>query len=337
MELRKAVMLAVVVLVAAVPASFAGGIITNGNGLYLGVNDQGHLNFLGNPTTTNGGGGGALGLAYTFPDGSIRDATSPGCLCEGWGVAATDGGTHSGGADIDEGGVQNLTLGSFVTDYVSGTPGTFATSTVTLTDLAGLQVTQDYRLSKDSNLFEDTVTITNNGASALTDVMYRRVMDWDVPPTEFNEYVTIKGTATTTDLLLSSDGGFSSPLPGTPVADIASCGVTVDFDHCGPADHGAVFDFGFGSLAAGESVTFKIYYGAAGDKSSIIASLANVGVELYSLGESSGPSEAGPSPVYAFGFSGVGGVPVAAPEPGTYAMLGAGLMALFAARKKIRS
>jgi hypothetical protein len=349
MKLRKVVMLAVVVLVAAVPASFAGGIITNGNGLYLGVNDQGHLNFSGDPAAVNAGSGGAIGIAYTFPDGSIRDATSPGCLCEGWGVAATDGAAvqHLGGADVSVGGVQNLALVSFATDYVSGTAGSFATSTTTLGDLTDLQVSQDYHVSKDNQLFEDIVTITNTGATTLTDIQYRRVMDWDVPPTEFNEYVTIKGAGTTTDLLLSGDNGFLDPRPGILTGSengrdisggLCDGGVNkTDFDHCGVLDHGAVFDFGFGSLGAGESVTFKIYYGAAADKSSIIASLANVGVELYSLGESSGPSEAGPSPVYAFGFSGVGGVPVATPEPATYGMLGTGLIALFALRRKLRS
>jgi len=62
------------------------------------------------------------------------------------------------------------------------------------------------------------VTIANSTASDLTDVRYVRVMDWDVPPTEFNEYVTIKGTTTTTLLELSHDDGFDTPNPLLPTA-----------------------------------------------------------------------------------------------------------------------
>ena len=39
-----------------------------------------------------------------------------------------------------------------------------------------------------------------------------------------------------------------------------------DFKDAGPADHGALFDFGFGKLAPHATVTFNIYYGAAGSE-----------------------------------------------------------------------
>ena len=44
-------------------------------------------------------------------------------------------------------------------------------------------------------------------------------MDWDIPPTEFNEYVTIKGAAAsaaspdTPKILYSGDNGFMRPDP----------------------------------------------------------------------------------------------------------------------------
>ena len=46
-----------------------------------------------------------------------------------------------------------------------------------------LQVQHDYHASTSSALFQGTVTLTNtDGTTALSDVRYRRAMDWDVPP-----------------------------------------------------------------------------------------------------------------------------------------------------------
>ena len=90
--------------------------------LALGVNTYGHLN-----TTRDGSGGisenpprilwnKATGIAYKWPssssvrsrwDGNLlagkwQDATSPGCLCEGWGVS---GNGYVGRANVSVGGV----------------------------------------------------------------------------------------------------------------------------------------------------------------------------------------------------------------------------------------
>src|SRR5258706_15558728 len=72
----------------------------------LGVNDNGGLNTTPNITSNAV----ATGLAFRFPDGTYRDATSPGCLCEGWGVSFNN--TTSGFANADvpvSGGSANLT------------------------------------------------------------------------------------------------------------------------------------------------------------------------------------------------------------------------------------
>ena len=90
-------------------------------------------------------------------------------------------------------------------------------------------------------------------------------MDWDVPPTEFNEYVTIKGTATTTFLELSHDDGFATVRSARcpPARSIAGT-TDVDFTDNGPNDHGAYFRFNFGTLADNAKREFDIFYGAAG-------------------------------------------------------------------------
>ena len=90
------------------------------------------------------------------------------------------------------------------------------------------------------------------------------------------------------------------------------------------ADHGSLFDFGFGSLAPGATTTFSTYYGAAGNEVDALAALVDVGAEAYSLGQPStvdGPTLGTPN-TFVFAFTGVGGgsaFPDAAPG-GPYAV-----------------
>jgi hypothetical protein len=315
--------------------------------VFLGVRDLGNLNQEGGPVV-NGGEPGATGIAYSGPStgGTVQDATSPGCLCEGWGVSATATGsaiTASGFANVFS-GTGGLTLGSFVTDdaAVSATPphGTFATSTVSITGFAalggGVTVSQAYTVAVPGRLFQDAVTITNNTGETLTDVRYVRVMDWDVPFTEFSDIVSIVGTGTTTLLEFSNDQGFATadPLAGDP-SEIVAGTTNVDFLDSGPEDHGAYFRFNFGSLAAGESATFSVFYGAAPTEALMLAALGAVDIELFSLGQSSPPSgdpALGTPITYAFGFAGVGGEPIvpspSVPNPGSLLLLGFGAAGL---------
>lgn len=103
------------------------------------------------------------------------------------------------------------------------------------------------------------MTIENLSGATIATVQYRRVMDWDVEPTAFSEYVTIqRGTASA--ITYTSDDGFASSNPLSGPSSILFEGEAVD---SGPADHGALFDFAFGPLAAGGSLSFVIFYGAA--------------------------------------------------------------------------
>lgn len=325
----------------------AGAVITNPEGtVALGVNDEGHLNIAGAvPGSSTFDGNGAIGLSYiTHPAGGpanfYNDGTAPGCLCEGWGVSASG---ISGYANVSTDGVVNLTSTGF-----SSTAST-ATASVKVTSLPALTVTQAYAPATEAGaagvLFKDTVTITNTGLATLTDVKYVRVMDWDIPPTEFNEVVTIKGvpgalynaiTNPGGNLELSHDDGFESANPLDAVSDALNPGTTnTDFtDLLGStSDHGAFFRFRFGDLAAGESKTFSIYYGATTTEASALTALGAVGIELFSLGQSSsgtGPTVGDPF-TFIFGFKGVGGIVVvpptgAVPEPSTYGLIGAALL-----------
>jgi hypothetical protein len=261
-----------------------GAVITN-NTVQLGVNNTGDLNYACTNAETgcpgpSAGGAGPVGLRY-FP--SNLDSTSPGCPCEGWGMA--DDGSKLSGYANESSGTANVAVNSFTHDATS------AVSNVTITDpgIAGYSMTvvQDYHPSAASpNLYEDTVTVTNTGL-AFTDLRYRRAMDWDIEPTAFNEYSTIQGTSP--QLLFDSDNGFASSDPLVPAGSILATGAFTD---SGPADHGAVFDFGFGALAHNASKTFKVYYGAAPDETTALNALSTGGAQVYSLGESSCP-EAG--------------------------------------------
>lgn len=275
----------------------------------LGINDAGHLNFSGGEIPMNAG---AMGLAYRFPDGSLRDATAPGCLCEGWGVAVTrsDGSRVSGFAN-EAAGTGGLTGGTF-----SATT-TRATSQIGL-DAAPVVVTHAYGVSLASNLFQGNITITNTGSTTLTDLVYRRAMDWDIPNTEFAEYVTHKGVLANLEsnggaIRYASDNGFASSNPLDYAGYVRSGTVNTDFVDDGPSDHGSVFDFAFGELAAGESRTFNIYYGAAANEADALSALKTIRADVYSLGQSrSGSGSANDdAPTFIFAFGGVGSI-----EPG---------------------
>ena len=243
----------------------------------------------------------------------------------------------SGGVAI---GTDGLTLDSF-----ASTAST-ATSSVHLTALPGLSVTQAYAPSAaPTALFEDLVTITNNTGGTITDVRYVRVMDWDIPPTEFNEFVTIQGTGSTTLLEKSHNDGFDTADPLGFGIDTGLYGMgleDIDFVDEGPTDHGAYFRFNFCDLADGESYSFKIYYGAAANEADALAALGTVGTELYSLGQYSGDPTTGTQATYMFAFSGVGGEvivppPTGVPEPGTLLLMGSGLLGLYAARRRFKA
>jgi hypothetical protein len=316
-------------ILCSVQVAGAEAIISNGT-VMLGVNDQGHLNVSNAAGTVPISSGGTIpvGLRYVPTN---AESTAPGCLCEGWGVAnAGDGTTGYANISVD-GGPVNLGLVSF-----TNTAST-AVSTVNVTGgTSGIQVVHDYHPSTSANLYEVTVSITNTGASAISDLRYRRVMDWDVDPTTFREYVTIQGGAAATDVLFTSNNGFASANPLSGPSDIGFIG---DFVNQGPDDHGALFDFGFGALAAGDTFTFRTFYGAAGTIADAMTALGAVGAEVYSLGMPSsfapGDASFGEPNTFIFAFAGVGGDPVIpTPEPGTLVLLGSGLVGLIASRRR---
>jgi hypothetical protein len=143
------------------------------------------------------------------------------------------------------------------------------------------------------NAFQGNVSITNTGAEKILDVVYRRVMDWDVPPTEFSEYVSHFGVeqhleSAGGNVRFASNDGFATSDPRSGVGEISPFGsINVNFFQKGPADHGSVFDFAFGDLEPGQSRTFNIFYGAGANLAEAQSTIALLKPDVWSFGQSS--------------------------------------------------
>lgn len=323
MSIRKCISVAAVVLVVAAVASSAsaatqtncsnysrasanalltpGAIISNGT-VQLGVHQEGHLNVPGG-TPSSGSGTTVVGLRYVPTN---AESTAPGCLCEGWGVKDFLTGNWAGGNEAEGGLVGNVTL---TVESFTSTAST-ATSVVNVGGI--FRVTHDYKPSSSPNLYQVDVTIQNISA-AVVDLRYRRVMDWDIEPTAFAEYVTLITGGSPAVGNTTNDGfGSSEPFDGN-----TGIGFTGEFTDAGPDDHGALFDFNFGGLAPGASFSFVTYYGAADNEVNALAALASQGVTVYSLGQpsSAGGPDLGIPNTFMFGFSGTGGTPLPTPVP----------------------
>ena len=255
--------------------------VTNGL-VRLGINREGQLNVRGFDASS-GTGTTTVGLRYGPTN---ADALSPGCECEGWGVAdiARDLG---GSANQSWGGAHGLELVRAGFDTRAGT------SVVTAGGGAFRVTHEFYPAAETANLYEVRVTIANTtswlsmlagGYYGPLSPTYRRVMDWDVEPTAFSEYVTI-GTpdgSMPPEVVNSTNDGFASADPRAWASDLGGRGLFTDL---GPADHGALFDIALPEIDPGESVSFTMFYGAAASSAAAKSALGLVGAHIWSLAE----------------------------------------------------
>lgn len=254
-------------------ASVGPGLISNGT-VQLGVKASGVLIAPGGvPSTGTHDPGVGLRLVSSGYDG-----ISPDCDCEGWGVS---NGTVSGyayGSGSTNLSVQPITRTSDSARSEVTAAGTF----LVVHDYAPV-VGQPY-------LYRIAVSVTDltGGSQSLR---YRRVMDWDVEPTAFAEYVTIGSFGSPpASLMYTDNNGFRSSNPLVAPAPLGATGYFTDF---GPMDQGALFDLNFGTLGPNATKTFELFYGAAPNETVALSALQAVGAQAYSLGQPSNPG--GPS------------------------------------------
>lgn len=237
---------------------------------------------------------------------------------EAWGVSAN--GVAAGDAWRDA--VGNLNLISF-----SSTPTT-ATSVVSVDTLPSLVVTHHFTPAVSSSngaLFEVQVSLANTSViGTLTDLRYVRVVDWDVPPTPFYEFITVGGLPASNVSLVHNDG-FETANPLAFTDPIGSFPPNTNVTDWGVEDQGAYFLLKFGDLAPGEVKRFSLFYGAAYNEATAMSMLTSVGAEVYSLAQ---PSNDPTGNTFILAFKGVGGTPLGGPvipEPGTWALMLSGL------------
>ena len=295
-------------LVTARAAAYPESAIIDNGTVQLGVMPSGNLNAPGG-TPSSGEGTEFVGLRFVPTN---ADSTSPGCLCEGWGVASgsADGpGTNvgvRGFANEDRGGPYRLRVLEFSND---------ADSALSVVEVLGgesnqtpiMKVTHQFEpFTGSPNLYKVDVAVENLTGEPIKDLLYRRVMDWDIEPTAFSEYATIDGDSDSEFLRFTSDDGFAG---ADPLSGPSSINETGFFTDSGPDDHGALFDFGFGALAPLETRTFSIFYGAAPDEASAVSAVAAAQAEVWSFGQASTPDgpDLGTPNTFIFAFSGVGG------------------------------
>jgi hypothetical protein len=285
------------VTLAALASAAHGQAIIGTKTLVLGVGKLGNLNI---PYK-----GGIKGLALPKKDPlglnniglRVGDGSLSGVdrrfLGEGWGVGVATKVkgpfTYLDSCGVEAGSVDNVVAG---TGGFSGTNGGMtATSRTICGEQKKIGVTHEFGPSdKTKQLFKVKVTIKNLTKKPFPQVIYHRVMDWDVDPAADQEFVTIKGTGTA-NYDSSNNNGWCPPNPEDLVCTEAPSNIestdNVDFVDAGPEDQGAQFFLKFGKLEAGSSVSFTTYYGVAPNESSANKAIKDVGAKLFTFGQSS--------------------------------------------------
>ncbi|MCS6830591.1 MAG: hypothetical protein RMM08_04035, partial [Armatimonadota bacterium] len=239
-----------------------------------------------------------IGLRLT----GAGEAVAVGWWHEEWGVSAN--GVVAGDSLSPAFWLGNLNLVSF-----TSTP-TSATSVVSINTLPSLVIVHHFLPAVSSTmgaLFQVQVSLANTSVmGTLTDLRYVRVVDFDVPPTPFSEYITIGGLPAS-NVHLVHNNGFDTANPLASTTPLGSFPPNTNVTDWGPRDQGAYFLLKFGDLAPGAVKRFSMFYGAAYDEVTAMSMLTSVGAEVYAIAQ---PDGAPRGNSFILAFKGVGGTPL---------------------------
>lgn len=225
--LAGSVVMAVAALGMGTPAS-AAVTIDDGTGYVVGIGPDGELY----DELTD------VGFQNPAGDDYIR----PGTPRDSWGVTASTGSAAADQAEFGSFGIASSVITS-----------TASTANVTSSLFNGLTLNQAYNFFAP-NILSIQHTLTNVTGAEIANIVFRRNVDLDISPTEFEENAT-GPLGTNASVVGNSYYGFENPDPA--IAFNNSCTPS-----CNEIDDlGAGIDLGLGSLAAGSSLTFAYYYG----------------------------------------------------------------------------
>jgi hypothetical protein len=245
------------------------------------------------------------------------DFISPGTPRDAWGITSTAGSAY---ADSQFGGTAGIT-GTTVTSTANAATYTTLTS-------VGFKVVQNYSFVTPNILAIQSV-VTNTSGGSLS-AIFRRTVDLDIFPTEFNEN-TFGPVGSSPMVVASSYFGFESADPAVAYGSscFAGCNATGDL--------GEGIDISLGTLGAGGSASFVYYYGinqTGQTLAQLFAQGQSVGVD-YLIGSQSVENGVYPNTGANSAFLGFGDVAITGvPEPTSWAMLIAGFGLVGAAMRR---
>lgn len=227
---------------------------------------------------------GALGYGGDL----VRDDTYNVQLADGWGLSDASTAGSSFGSYFYDTDDTNVQVGAFTFNANRSTAHTYSHVGPTSLLGASLVVTQDLHPSTDPNLFAVDVTVARTDPWPLPapvstgHVYYRRSAEWDVT---WSSWV-----AQMTSTWARSAGGDDARVAAltdryTPYGPPSQpLSYSTGYGTSGPLwDAGSTLDLDLGVIAAGESVSFTLYYGVATTKEAAEAAVAAVDADVFYL------------------------------------------------------
>ena len=216
----------------------------------------------------------SLGYGLQYPVGIEHEHLAVGWWGEGYFVGYYDSGSvlHECYAYAD--GIKDLT---FVSETDLSTADEYKVRDVTTTSDGRIRLTHEFTLPKDKKFVILEVTLENVGSDTVTDLKYKRIVDWDLDYASdyFNDYWDYLEDSDGKPIMLVWDGdGYPYAAVATSLStpadihdadawdDLSAYNTNVDEpDPNGRYfDGNALFEWNDITLNPGDSVSFRIYY-----------------------------------------------------------------------------